>query len=96
MKTGAAVAAASLVKARDGFATAGNESASSSPLTEFGYSDVALLDGPHREQFDRNHAFYAGIDEDSLLKPFRERAGLPAPGEEMGGWYGWAPLDAPR
>ena len=26
------------------------------------------------------------------LKPFRQRAGLPAPGEEMGGWYSWAPL----
>ena len=28
-----------------------------------------------------------------LLKPFRQRAGLPAPGDDMGGWYSWAPLD---
>ena len=62
------------------------------PLRQFSYGDVQLLDGPAREQFDRNHAFYRGLNEDSLLKPFRERGGVPAPGEEMGGWYSWAPL----
>ena len=63
------------------------------PLSEFGYADVKLLEGLAREQFDRNHAFYRGLNEDSLLKPFRQRAGLPAPGEEMGGWYSWAPIE---
>ncbi len=92
LKTGAAIAAASLVKSRKGFAAANDESPSSSPLNQFSYGDVALLDGPLREQPDRNHAFYAALDEDSLLKPYRERAGLPAPGEDMGGWYSWAPL----
>ncbi len=62
------------------------------PLQQFGYGDVELLEGPLRAQFDANHAFYAGLDEDALLKPFRQRAGLPAPGDEMGGWYSWAPL----
>lgn len=61
-------------------------------LNQFEYGDVELLEGPLREQFDRNHAFYAALDEDRLLKPFRQRAGLPAPGEDMGGWYSWAPL----
>jgi DUF1680 family protein len=61
-------------------------------LTQFGYGDVELLDGPLRQQFQTNHAFYLALNEDSLLKPFRQRAGLPAPGEEMGGWYSWAPL----
>lgn len=42
-----------------------------------------------RRQFETNHAFYLALDEDSLLKPFRQRAGLPAPGEDMGGWYDW-------
>jgi len=28
-----------------------------------------------------------GLDEDGLLKPFRQRSGLPAPGPDMGGWY---------
>ena len=27
------------------------------------------------------------MDEDMLMKPFRQRAGLPAPGDDMGGWY---------
>ena len=63
------------------------------PLGQFGYGDVKLLDGAAREQFDRNHVFYRGLNEDSLLKPFRQRAGLAAPGEEMGGWYSWAPLE---
>lgn len=56
-------------------------------LQQFGYGDVALLEGPMSQQFDTNHAFFLALDEDKLLKPFRERAGLPAPGEDMGGWY---------
>jgi len=28
-----------------------------------------------------------GLNEDSLLKPWRLRAGLPAPGPDLGGWY---------
>jgi uncharacterized protein len=56
-------------------------------LTSVAYGQVRLLDGPLREQFDRNHAFFLALSEDSLLKPFRQKAGLPAPGEDMGGWY---------
>jgi uncharacterized protein len=64
------------------------------PLQQFGYGDVELLEGPLRQQFDTNHAFYSALDEDALLKPFREKAGVAAPGEVMGGWYSWAPLSA--
>ncbi|MFZ0746531.1 MAG: beta-L-arabinofuranosidase domain-containing protein [Terracidiphilus sp.] len=92
LKTGAAVAAASLAGTRNALAAVGNNSAIAAPLNQFGYGEVALLDGPVRQQFDTNHAFYLGLNEDSLLKPFRQRAGLPAPGEDMGGWYSWAPL----
>ena len=56
-------------------------------LSPVEYEQVRLLDGPLREQFDRNHAFFLALSEDSLLKPFRQKAGLPAPGEDMGGWY---------
>jgi DUF1680 family protein len=31
--------------------------------------------------------FYLSLDENSLLQGFRLRAGLPAPGSPMGGWY---------
>src|SRR5215471_3243467 len=57
------------------------------PLSTFGYSQVQLLDGPFRAQFDQNHKLFLGLDEDGLLKPFRQREGLPAPGPDLGGWY---------
>jgi uncharacterized protein len=57
------------------------------PLTTFSYSDVELLDGPMKRQFDENHARFLNLDDDRLLKVFRQVAGLPAPGEDMGGWY---------
>ncbi|HEY1462646.1 MAG TPA: beta-L-arabinofuranosidase domain-containing protein [Terriglobales bacterium] len=62
-------------------------SAISAPLSVFNYSQVQLLDGPMREQFDHNHDLFLHLDEDALLKPFREREGMPAPGPDMGGWY---------
>jgi uncharacterized protein len=31
------------------------------------------------------------LSDDSLLKPFREMCGLPAPGEDLGGWYHYDP-----
>jgi uncharacterized protein len=70
------------------------EAGAAEPLEQFGYGDVELLEGPLQQQFETNHAFYAALDEDALLKPFRERAGVAAPGEDMGGWYSWAPLSA--
>jgi DUF1680 family protein len=57
------------------------------PLSVFEYSQVQLLDGPLRNQFDHNHELFLNLDEDALLKPFREREGMPAPGPDMGGWY---------
>jgi DUF1680 family protein len=57
------------------------------PLSAFGYSDVELLDGPMKRQFEENHARFLNLDDDRLLKVYRQVAGLPAPGEDMGGWY---------
>jgi hypothetical protein len=56
-------------------------------LSVFDYSQVELLDGPLRRQFDTNHAFFLHLDDDRMLKIYRQRAGLPAPGADMGGWY---------
>ncbi|MDE3163746.1 MAG: glycoside hydrolase family 127 protein [Acidobacteriota bacterium] len=93
LKTSAAVAAGAWAGRRTGAAQSGTQQPAIRPaLDQFGYGDVALLEGPLREQFDRNHAFYRALDEDSLLKPYRQRAGLPAPGDDMGGWYSWQPL----
>ncbi len=58
-------------------------------LSVFNYSDVKLREGPLMDQFTRIHEAYVALDNDRLLKPFRRRAGLPDPGEDMGGWYGW-------
>jgi DUF1680 family protein len=57
------------------------------PLTTFAYSEVELLDGPMKKQFEENHARFLNLDDDRLLKVFRQVAGLPAPGQDMGGWY---------
>jgi DUF1680 family protein len=57
------------------------------PLTTFPYGDVQLQAGPMKRQFEENHARYLHLDEDRMLKVFRQVAGLPAPGEDMGGWY---------
>ena len=57
------------------------------PLRQLEYSQVTLLPGPMRQQFDQTHARFMGLDNDMLLKPFRQGTGLPAPGDDMGGWY---------
>jgi DUF1680 family protein len=56
-------------------------------LTQFDYADVQLLEGPMLEQFQQNVELFLNLPDDNLLKPFRQLAGQPAPGEDMGGWY---------
>ncbi|WP_443749847.1 beta-L-arabinofuranosidase domain-containing protein [Asticcacaulis solisilvae] len=59
----------------------------STPLKTLDYAAVQLGDGRMRDQFRHQHALFRDFDNDKLLKPFRSRAGLPAPGADMGGWY---------
>jgi len=61
------------------------------PLGTFGYGDVTLNSELQQQQLDNTHAVLMGLDEDSLMKPFREMSGKPAPGEELGGWYTYKP-----
>ncbi len=63
------------------------------PLEEFRYSDVKLTPGLAQTQFEQTQAVLLSLNEDSLLKPWRLRAGLPAPGPELGGWYDELPLE---
>ncbi|MHB8636210.1 MAG: beta-L-arabinofuranosidase domain-containing protein [Fimbriimonadaceae bacterium] len=56
-------------------------------LQAFTYGDVVLTGGPLAAQADGARDFYLNLNEDSLLQGFRLRAGLPAPGKPMGGWY---------
>ena len=56
-------------------------------LHPFSYADVSLTGGPLGEQAQVAREFYLNLSEDNLLNGFRKRAGLPAPGQPMGGWY---------
>ncbi|HEU5340443.1 beta-L-arabinofuranosidase domain-containing protein [Edaphobacter sp.] len=57
------------------------------PFREFPYSAVQLTSGPLKRHYEAIHAHYLSLDNDRLLKVYRQRAGLPAPGRDMGGWY---------
>jgi hypothetical protein len=57
------------------------------PLEQFGYGDVAFDSALHDQQLEQTHALLMELSEDSLLKPFRQMVGQPAPGEDLGGWY---------
>lgn len=54
---------------------------------EFPYGAVRLTGGVIKQHYDHIHAHYLALDNDRLLKVFRQNAGLPAPGPDMGGWY---------
>ncbi len=77
-------AGAGLVAGRCARASAQNAAL---PLSQLQYGQVQLLAGPLQRQARENHALVLGLNEDSLLRPFRIRAGMDAPGEDLGGWY---------
>ncbi|HTD57058.1 MAG TPA: beta-L-arabinofuranosidase domain-containing protein, partial [Silvibacterium sp.] len=61
-------------------------------LSQFGYGDVTLAPGLAQAQFEQTQAVLLGLNDDSLLKPWRLRSGLAAPGPDLGGWYDEVPL----
>jgi hypothetical protein len=61
------------------------------PLEEFGYGDVVFASGLHEKQVQETHSVLMELSEDSLLKPLRQMAGQPAPGEDLGDWYHYDP-----
>ena len=87
----ASLAAAAAATRHAGFPAAAATPASDAPLAEFGYADVTLSSAPHEKQLHDTHAVLMELSEDSLLKPFRQMAGLPAPGADLGGWYHFDP-----
>lgn len=60
-------------------------------LEQFGYGDVELASELHDQQLRDTHKVLLELDDDSMLKPLRAMAGLPAPGLELGGWYRYRP-----
>lgn len=65
--------------------------AGAAPLEEFGYADVLMASELHESQLMNTHAVLMALNEDSLLKPFRQMVGMPAPGADLGGWYDYNP-----
>ena len=61
------------------------------PLAQFDYGEVELTSELHERQLEETHRVLMGLSDDSLLKPFRQMSGLPAPGEDLGGWYHYDP-----
>src|ERR1700680_2354931 len=61
------------------------------PLDEFSYADVVLDSALHEQQLQQTHAVLMELSDDSLLRPFRQMIGQPAPGEDLGGWYRYDP-----
>ncbi len=55
-------------------------------LSAFDYTRVSLSPGRLLDQVNRTRQVYGDISEDSILKGFRQAAGLEAPGLHMGGW----------
>ena len=86
-----ALATAGAFAIRAGLSTANASPINQPPLQEFGYGDVTLTSKPHERQLNETHAVLMELSEDSLLKPFRQMAGQPAPGLDLGGWYHYDP-----
>ena len=60
-------------------------------LAEFGYGDVTITSALHDVQLRETYEVLMNMSEDSLFKPFRQMAGQPAPGADLGGWYNYDP-----
>ncbi len=55
-------------------------------LEPFNYTGVKLLACPLKDQYTSTRDYYCNLSDDAILKGFRLRAGLPAPGDDLGGW----------
>lgn len=67
------------------------QTAGAAPLSQFDYGDVLIASDLHESQRRNTHSVLMSLSEDSLLKPFRQMSGMPAPGEDLGGWYNYDP-----
>ena len=56
-------------------------------ITPFDFSGVRLGESPFNDQFERMKEYFLAVPNNDILRGFRERAGLAAPGSDLGGWY---------
>src|SRR5207244_1752156 len=57
-------------------------------LRPFDYTGVRLLDGMLKNQYQAARDYFFNLSNDDMLLGYRRRAGKPAPGNELPGWYG--------
>jgi uncharacterized protein len=84
-----AVAAASATVLAGGDAASAQESPAASArilLEPFDFSGVKLRPSRWQRQYEQTRDFYFHISNDDILHGFRADAGLPAPGQPLGGW----------
>jgi DUF1680 family protein len=55
-------------------------------LQPFDYDGVRLRSSPWWNQYQTAREFYLNVSEDDILYGWRKAAGLPAPGQPLGGW----------
>lgn len=55
-------------------------------LEPFDYQGVRLTGGRWARQYQMARDYYLGVSDDDILCGFRRAAGLPAPGNPLGGW----------
>ena len=55
-------------------------------IESFNYDGVRLGEGMLKKQYLTGRNYYFDIPNDDILIGFRRRAGLPAPGKDLGGW----------
>jgi uncharacterized protein len=56
-------------------------------MEPFNYEGVRLLDGRLKNQYTTARDYFYAIPSNDMLRGFRMRAGLGAPGNDLGGWY---------
>ncbi len=56
-------------------------------MEPFNYDGVRLLEGRLKNQYSAARDYFYAIPSDDMLRGFRMRAGLSAPGNDLGGWY---------
>ena len=83
--------ALALAAPRFKFPFASGEARLQPPLEQFEYGDVTLRSELHETQLHETHDVLMALNEDSLMKPFLQMIGRPAPGEDLGGWYHYDP-----
>jgi uncharacterized protein len=55
-------------------------------IEPFNYRGVTLGPSPWQKQYDSARDYYLNVSNDDILHGYRAAAGLPAPGQALGGW----------